>query len=109
MLGLRPDEIPFLGLKGEEVLTRDDPRHRWNLNQLNQNRAQPGGDVKINVFDMRINRDQPLARTEQKKGPDGQREISVFIEEKIEDAIRSGRLDRAQSDTYGTRRVTKRV
>ena len=109
MLGLRPDEIPFLGLKGEEVLTRDDPRHRWNLNQLNQNRAQPGNDVKINVFDMRINRDQPPARTEQKKGPDGQREISVFIEEKIEDAIRSGRLDRAQSDTYGTRRVTKRV
>ena len=110
MLGLRPDEVPFLGLRGEEVLTRSDPRHRWNADRLD--RAMPQSvtsDVQINVFDMRMGRDQPPARTEQKRGPDGRREISVFIEEKIEDAIRSGRLDRAQGETYGTRRMTKRV
>ena len=110
MLGLRPDEVPFLGLRGEEVLTRSDPRHRWNADRLDRAMPQSGSsDVQINVFDMRVGRDQPPARTEQKRGPDGRREISVFIEEKIEDAIRSGRLDRAQGETYGTRRMTKRV
>jgi hypothetical protein len=110
MLGLRPDEVPFLGLRGEEVLTRSDPRHRWNADRLDRAMPQSGtSDVQINVFDMRMGRDQPPARTEQKRGPDGRREISVFIEEKIEDAIRSGRLDRAQGETYGTRRMTKRV
>jgi len=28
--GLRPDEVPIIAQKGEEVLTRDDPRHRGN-------------------------------------------------------------------------------
>ncbi len=110
MLGLRPDEVPFLGLRGEEVLTRSDPRHRWNADRLDRVLPQSGNsDVQINVYDMRVGRDQPPARTEQKRGPDGRREIAVFIEEKIEDAIRSGRLDRAQGETYGTRRMTKRV
>jgi hypothetical protein len=110
MLGLRPDEVPFLGLRGEEVLTRTDPRHRWNADRLDRAMPQAGnGDVQVSVYDMRVDRDQPPARTEQKRGPDGRREIAVFIEEKIEDAIRSGRLDRAQGETYGTRRMTKRV
>jgi hypothetical protein len=111
MLGLRPNEVPFLGLKGEEVLTRDDPRHRWNLDRLQ--RAMPavasGGDVQVNVYDMRVGRDQAPTRAEQRRGADGRREIAVFIEEKIEDAVRSGRLDRAQGETFGMRRMTKRV
>jgi hypothetical protein len=28
---LRPDEEPIIALRGEEVLTRRDPRHRENL------------------------------------------------------------------------------
>ena len=110
MLGLRPDEVPFLGLRGEEVLTRNDPRHRWNLDRLNRVLpSPPSNDVAVNVYDMRIGRDQPPARTEQRRGADGRREIAVFIEDKIEEAIRSGRLDRAQGETYGSRRMTKRV
>ena len=54
-------------------------------------------------------RDQPAARTEQRKGADGKKEIAVFIEDKIDEAIRNGRLDRAQAETYGSRRMTKRV
>lgn len=110
MLGLRPDEVPFLGLRGEEVLTRNDPRHRWNLDRRDRALPQaPSNDVAVNVYDMRIGRDQPPARTEQRRGADGRREIAVFIEDKIEEAIRSGRLDRAQGETYGSRRMTKRV
>ena len=110
MLGLRPDEVPFVGLRGEEVLTRADPRHRWNADWMKQAPTAGGNsDVQVHVYDMRMGRDQPPVRTEQKRGPDGRKEISVFIEEKIEDAIRSGRLDRAQAETYGTRRMTKRI
>ncbi|NKD87757.1 hypothetical protein HEQ72_05495 [Haematospirillum sp. 15-248] len=108
MLGLRPDEVPFLGLRGEEVLTRNDPRHRWNLDRRDRVLPQASSnDVAVNVYDMRIGRDQPPARTEQRRGADGRREIAVFIEDKIEEAIR--RLDRAQGETYGSRRMTKRV
>lgn len=38
VLGLGPDEIPMIGKLGEEVLTTDDPRHRFN-----------GGGSPINV------------------------------------------------------------
>lgn len=31
VIGLGQDEVPIIGLKGEEVLTEDDPRHRNNL------------------------------------------------------------------------------
>jgi len=110
MLGLRPDEVPFVGLRGEEVLTRNDPRHRWNMDRFERARTPAGeGDISVNVYDMRVSRDQPPARTEQRRGADGKREIAVFIEDKIEEAIRSGRLDRAQGETYGARRMTKRV
>lgn len=110
MLGLRPDEVPFVGLRGEEVLTRNDPRHRWNMDRLSQMRPpNPANDVQVSIYDMRIGRDQPPARTEQRRGSDGKKEIAVFIEDKIDEAIRSGRLDRAQAETYGSRRMTKRV
>ncbi|NDA48470.1 MAG: hypothetical protein EBY21_14590, partial [Alphaproteobacteria bacterium] len=98
MLGLRPDEVPFVGLRGEEVLTRNDPRHRWNMDRLSQMRPpNPANDVQVSIYDMRIGRDQPPARTEQRRGSDGKKEIAVFIEDKIDEAIRSGRLDRAQA------------
>ena len=110
MLGLRPDEVPFVGLRGEEVLTRNDPRHRWNMDRIDRLKTTaPANDVQVSVYDMRIGRDQPPARTQQRKGPDGKKEIAVFIEDKIDEAIRSGRLDRAQAETYGSRRLTKRV
>lgn len=40
--GLKPDEVPTVLQKGEEVLTRDDPRHRYN-----QQAQQTSGNVKI--------------------------------------------------------------
>ncbi len=41
IVGLRPDEIPIIAQRGEEVLTRNDPRHRDN--------GAAGGNVVINV------------------------------------------------------------
>ncbi|MBD3610520.1 MAG: tape measure protein [Gammaproteobacteria bacterium] len=39
--GLQPDEVPAILQRGEEVLTRDDPRHVANL--------RPGGSVRVEV------------------------------------------------------------
>jgi len=41
IVGLRPDEILIIAQRGEEVLTRNDPRHRDN--------GAAGGNVVINV------------------------------------------------------------
>jgi hypothetical protein len=39
VLGLRSNEVPAILERGEEVLTRDDPRHRMNA-----------GEVKVVMF-----------------------------------------------------------
>lgn len=45
--GLKPDEVPSILKRGEEVLTAGDPRHR-----ANGGGQQAGGNVKVvNVFD----------------------------------------------------------
>jgi hypothetical protein len=40
MLGLRSNEVPAILQRGEEVLTRGDPRHRAN---------QGGGDIHVHM------------------------------------------------------------
>jgi uncharacterized protein (TIGR02594 family) len=52
VIGLRPREIPIIAERGEEMLTRDDPRHI--LNGGGQDGAAGGGDIhlrNVNVFD----------------------------------------------------------
>lgn len=52
--GLRSDEVPTILQRGEEVLTRKDPRHRSNdMGSQGQSAAQPSQtNVKIvNVID----------------------------------------------------------
>lgn len=47
VVGLKPNEVPIIGERGEEMLTADDPRHRANGGLSPQ-----GGSVKvINVLD----------------------------------------------------------
>lgn len=48
IVGLKPNEVPIIGLRNEEMLTEDDPRHRFN-GGLNPKGA---GSVKVvNVLD----------------------------------------------------------
>lgn len=44
VIGLKPNEVPIVGLKGEEVLTEDDPRHR---NNLGKGGSSGGGMVNV--------------------------------------------------------------
>lgn len=44
--GLQPNEVPIIALNDEEVLTRSDPRHRYNLRNRPVSSAG-GGDISI--------------------------------------------------------------
>ena len=46
IVGLEPNEVPFIGLEGEEVVTEDDPRHR---NNLGKGKGGSGGST-VNVW-----------------------------------------------------------
>ncbi len=76
MVGLRSGEVPIVALRGEEVLTRDDPRHRFNL----ASGAQGGVTV---VVQPTVTNSVPnsQARTETRKGPAGEVMIDVFVEQ----------------------------
>lgn len=70
MVGFQPDEVPIIAQKGEEMLTRDDPRNRLN-GGLN---SSGGGDTKIIAVD-----DQRSAVTEALKTPEGQRAVITVL------------------------------
>lgn len=48
--GLKPNEVPAILERGEEVLTRDDPRHRAN-GGTSQQGTQPASVKVVNTFD----------------------------------------------------------
>lgn len=75
LVGLRSGEVPIVALRGEEVLTRDDPRHRFNLAG-----AQSGVTV---VVQPTVTNTVPntQARTETRRGPGGELMIDVFVEQ----------------------------
>jgi TP901 family phage tail tape measure protein len=52
VLGLKANEVPIIGLKGEEMLTESDPRHRKNLGKTagGADRTGTDGGGVVNVW-----------------------------------------------------------
>ncbi|MEO5338834.1 MAG: hypothetical protein H7841_18425, partial [Magnetospirillum sp. WYHS-4] len=73
LVGLRHGEVPIVALRGEEVLTRDDPRHRLNLAG-----SPSAGGVTV-VVQPTVTNTVPntQARTETRRGPAGEVMIDV--------------------------------
>lgn len=51
MIGLRPGEVPIIAQQGEEMLTRDDPRHALNGGMTPAAPAAGGNTRVVNAFD----------------------------------------------------------
>lgn len=88
--GLVPGEVPIIAQKGEEVLTRGDPRHRFNL--------RPRDDAPVTVsVPVSVNIQTPQgtqARTAQRRDSGGGLTLDIIVEQ-ITDAI-SGDIVRGQ-------------
>ena len=70
IVGLKPNEVPIIGLRNEEMLTEDDPRHRFNGGL---NPKGPGSVKVINVLDPADLLDRALG------GDEGERIFFNFV------------------------------
>jgi lambda family phage tail tape measure protein len=96
---LYPGEVAAILKDDEEVLTRDDPRHRWN-----QRPAGGGGGMQVIINDQRTSSGAEPVQVQRRTGPDGIDALEVFIRDAVDTSIRRGHLDGAMSSTFGARR-----
>jgi len=101
---LYPGEVAAILKDDEEVLTRDDPRHRWN-----QRPAGGSGGMQVIINDQRTSSGAEPVQVQRRAAPDGTEAVEIFIRDAVDQAIRKGHLDGAMRDTYslprqGTRR-----
>lgn len=47
-MGLKPNEVPIIAEKGEEMLTASDPRHRNNLGRGSKGQVDQAPRVTVN-------------------------------------------------------------
>ena len=96
---LYPGEVPAILKDDEEVLTRQDPRHRWN-----QRPSGGGGGLQVIINDNRSNSGSEPVKIQRRSGPDGSDILEVMIHDTVEAGMRKGRFDGAMTDTFGAQR-----
>lgn len=74
MIGFKPDEVPIIAQRGEEMLTRDDPRNRMNGG---------GGQGQQPNFNIIAVDDQRAAVTESLKTPEGSQALIMSIRQNL--------------------------
>jgi len=87
--GLRSNEVPTILEKGEEVLTRNDPRHILNQSGGSQN-------VKVEL----INKGSPSEATQANSRFDGKDIVVSII---LDDLDRNGQISNAMNNKFGKR------
>lgn len=85
--GLRSNEVPTILERGEEVLTRNDPRHA-----LNQGKS--GGEVKVEL----VNKGSPSEAVSANTRFDGKDLVVSIV---LEDLDRNGRISSALNSKFG--------
>ncbi len=89
--GIAGDEVPAILQRGEEVITRNDPRHRYN-------QGQGGGNVRVEV----INRGSNEVRAEDAQvslSPDG-----MVVSVVLDDLRRGGPMTQGLSRAFNLQR-----
>lgn len=72
--------------------------------------ANGGGDsgVSVVINDMRSNGNAERVQTQERRGANGKRILSVMIRDEMRRQIRSGDMDRDMAGSYGSTRVLSR-
>lgn len=92
-VGLGPNEVPIVALRGERVLT---PRQQENL-----------GAVTVQVVDQR-GQGAPV-QADVTRGPNGERLLRLLIRDEVDRYVGSGAADRTFGRNYGARRVGNQI
>lgn len=90
---LAPDEVPFIGKKGEVIGWPDQLR-----------RAFGGSDTVVQIVDQRGAGDPPI-ETQRTTGPDGRQVIRAIVRRELKTAIADGAIDSDMRQNFGTSRV----
>ena len=85
-------EVPIIAQRGETILTPGQMRA-----------MSAGRSPVINIIDNRTP-DQPSPQVSRSQGPDGQDQIDIVLEQSFSRLATSGRLDRINSENFGTAR-----
>ena len=95
--GLRPNEVPTVLERGEEVLTVNDPRHRYN----------GGGGGKVEIIDQR-GIDSPDIEQQSGVGADGMETLKLIIRDSVKEDMNSGGFDTTMGQFGAIRKGIRR-
>lgn len=98
--GLSPTEVAAVLQKGEEVLTRDDPRHRANGGGVRVVSAAPASAPIVNVIN---NTGQPTQQR-QVQGSGGVNVTEIIVGEVARDIAGDGRIAKTMQTVFGVQR-----
>lgn len=107
----RPTLFAFAGgtgLMGEAGPEAIMPLKRGANGKLGVEGGSGGGETTIVINDMRSSAGAERVQTQEKRGADGKRMISVLIRDEVRRQIRSGDLDREMNSSYGATRTIAR-
>ncbi|MBI1207509.1 MAG: hypothetical protein GC191_09515 [Azospirillum sp.] len=102
--GLGPHELPAILLDDEEVLTRQDPRHRWNLGAPANDRGQGELKLTVQVIDQGGAERSGPPQVATSRGPDGGVVLKIVMPEIKRDLSFRGPLAQALEAAYGLKR-----
>lgn len=96
------------GLMGEAGPEAIMPLKRDSAGRLGVYAQGDGGGVSVVINDMRSAPGAERVETQERRGPNGRRMLSVMIRDEMRRQIRSGDMDREMAGNYGNTRVLAR-
>lgn len=109
--GLAANEVPAILTDDEEVLTRNDPRHRWNLGGSSSGAGDSGGGGVVVYVNNPVQGTKATAKTT--KMPGGGMQVDILyeqVESKLADRMAQGKGDlfKATGTVFGLNQAPRR-
>jgi hypothetical protein len=103
--GLVHGEVPLIAQAGEEILRRDDPRHRWNMTARRDGPALVAAAAPIFNFEIVNNAPNVRPRVERREDGGARVIIDQIKGELAEDMRNGGEFASAMESNMGARRA----